>query len=104
MSPTRKKLDEDVVSYALRLTLYATCVVLPFVALLLGRLEGEQTVAAVVTMLAAVGPVVAISQARTEKKVERQAYAVGLETGLTVDGPPHGRHRLEDRDDDERRQ
>lgn len=102
MSPNRKKLDEDTMSYALRLTLYATCVVLPFVALLTGRLEGSETVAAVVTLFAALGPAVALSRATTEKKVEREAYAVGLETGLTVDTGPPGRHRLEDQDDEGR--
>lgn len=94
--PSRRKLDEDQVSYFLRLTLYATCAVLPFAALALGRLTGEQAVAAVVTLFAALGPVVALTRATTEKKVERDAYAVGLEHGLTADDGPPGRHRLED--------
>lgn len=96
MTPTRRQPDEDRIGYALRLTLYGTCAVLPFVALALGRLTGEQAVAAVVTLFAALGPVVALTRATTEKKVERDAYAVGLEHGLTADEGPPGRHRLED--------
>lgn len=96
MSPTRPETDEDRLGYALRLGLYATCAVLPFGALALGRLTGEQTVAAVVTLFAALGPVVALSRATTEKQVEREAYADGLETGLELDEPPHGRHRLDE--------
>lgn len=96
MTPTRREPDEDRVGYALRLTLYATCAVLPFAALALGQLTGEQAVAAVVTLFAALGPVVALSRATTEKKVEREAYASGLETGLELDEPPHGRHRLDE--------
>lgn len=96
MTPSRREATEDRIGYALRLTLYATCAVLPFAALALGRLTGEQAVAAVVTLFAALGPVVALSRATTEKQVERQAYATGLEHGLTADEGPPGRHRLED--------
>lgn len=96
MTPTSPQQDEDRIGYALRLTLYATCAVLPFGALALGRLTGEQAVAAVVTLFAALGPVVALTRATTEKQIERDAYAVGLEHGLAADDGPPGRHRLED--------
>lgn len=96
MTPTRRESTEDRIGYALRLMLYVICAVLPFAALALGRLTGEQAVAAVVTLFAALGPVVALSRATTEKKVGRNAYAVGLEDGLTADEGPPGRHRLDE--------
>ncbi|HLS32336.1 MAG TPA: hypothetical protein VK039_01995 [Brevibacterium sp.] len=96
MTLTRPQPNEDRIGYALRLTLYATCAVLPFGALALGQLTGEEAVAAVVTLFAALGPVVALSRATTEKQVEREAYAVGLEHGFEADEPPHGRHRLDE--------
>lgn len=101
MSPTRPEPDEDRIGYALRLTLYGTCAVLPFGALALGRLTGEQAVAAVVTLFAALGPVVALTRATTERKLERDAYSTGLEHGLNADAGPPGRHRLEDELEDE---
>ena len=93
--------DEDRVAYALRLTLYATCIVLPFVALVVGATTGERALMAAVTLLSAVGPMVALSRATTEKKLERNAYATGLEDGLERDEPPHGRHRLDPEGDDQ---
>ena len=96
MTPSRRKLDEDQVSYFLRLTLYATCIVLPFVALMAGRLDADESVTATLTLMAALGPAVAMSRAKTEKKVERDAYADGLDDGLVLDEPPHGRHRLDE--------
>lgn len=96
MSPTTPETNEDRIGYALRLTLYATCAVLPFAALALGQLTGEQAVAAVVTLFAALGPVVALSRATTEKQVERDAYATGLEHGLEAEEGPPGRHRLDE--------
>lgn len=101
MSPTRRADSEDRLGYFLRLTLYATCIVLPFMALLLGRMEGEQTVAAVLTLMGALGPMVALSRVRTEAKVEDRAFTDGLVTGLEADEGPHGRHRLEDREDED---
>ena len=86
---------EDRVSYALRLTLYATCIVLPFIGLLVGVTTGERALMAAVTLLSAVGPMVALSRATTEKNIERNADASGLEDGLDRDEPPHGRHRLD---------
>lgn len=88
---------EDHFSYALRIGLYVVCAVLPFAALLLGRIGGEQAVASVLALFAAIGPVVAMTQARKEEGVKRDAYAVGLETGLTVDTGSPGRHRLDER-------
>lgn len=95
MSPARRRANEDTLSYGLRLTLYATCIVLPFVALLLGRLTGEQTVAAVVTLLGVVAPAVAITHAVKQEDAKQQAF----ETGYTLAVEDHdgvdytGRHR-----------
>ena len=96
MTPARPHPDEDRVRYFMRLTLYATCIVLPFVGLLVGVTTGERALTAAVTLLSAVGPMVALSRTTTEKQVERQAYAYGLEDGLERDEPPHGRHRLDE--------
>ena len=94
--PSRRKLDEDQVSYFLRLTLYATCIVLPFIALMAGRIDADEGVTVALTLMAALGPAVALSRTTTEQKVKRDAYADGLETGLERDDPPHGRHRLDE--------
>lgn len=82
-------------SYALRLTLYATCIVAPFVALLTGRIGVDETVSAALALLTATGGTVALARARTETRVRSKSYADGLRDGLTADNGPGGRHRLE---------
>lgn len=99
MTPAQRDPVEDRVSYALRIALYALCIVLPFVGLLVGVTTGERALTAAVTLLSAVGPMVAITQARKEQTVGRQAYAVGLDDGLRADEGPHGRHRLDEPDE-----
>lgn len=95
MSPTRRRDPEDLVSYALRLTLYATCIVFPFAALITGRIGVDETVSAALALLTATGGTVALARARTETRVRSNSYADGLRDGLTADNGPAGRHRLE---------
>lgn len=99
MSPSSKRDPEDRVSYALRLTLYATCIVVPFVAVITGALDGAGGVAAATALLGATGSTVAISQARRESTTADAAYRHGVGTGLTADIGPDGRHTLDDPDE-----
>lgn len=99
MSPTSRRDPEDRVSYALRLTLYATCIVVPFIALLTGALDGAGAVAAATALLGATGGTVALSQARRESTTADAAYRHGVGTGLTTDIGPPGRHTLDDPDE-----
>ena len=96
MSPTRRRTGEDMLGYALRVSLYLACIVFPFVALLTGRIEVDETVSAALALLTATGGTVALSRARTETRVRTSSYADGLKAGLTADSGPGGRHRLED--------
>lgn len=99
MSPAGKREPEDHVSYALRLTLYATCIVVPFIALLTGRLDGSETLTAAMALLGATGGTVALTQARRESTTAGTAYQLGLGTGLTTDTGPNGRHTLDEPDE-----
>ena len=99
MTPARRSPDEDRVSYIARICLYAVCIVAPGVGLLAGKVDAQDTLAAALALLGAVGPAVALSRARTEKHVERNAYESGLVTGLEADEKPHGRHRLPEGED-----
>ena len=99
MSPAPMREPEDRVSYALRLTLYATCIVVPFVAVLTGALDGAGAVTAATALLGAAGGAVAMSQARRESTTADAAYRHGVGTGLTADIGPDGRHTLEDPDE-----
>ena len=99
MSPANKREPEDHVSYGLRLTLYATCIVVPFVALLTGALDGDGAVTAALALLGATGGTVALTQARRESTTAEAAYREGIGTGLTTDIGPDGRHTLDDPDE-----
>lgn len=100
MSPAERRDPEDRVSYGLRLTLYATCIVVPFVALLTGALDGAGALAAATALLGATGGTVAMTQARRESSTAQTAYRHGVGTGLTTDIGPPGRHALDELDDD----
>lgn len=99
MTPAQRQDPEDRVSYALRLTLYATCIVVPFVALISGALDSSQTVAAALALLGATGGTVALTQARRESSTAQSAYRQGVGTGLTTDIGPPGRHTLDEPDE-----
>ena len=100
MSPAGRRDPEDRVSYALRLTLYATCIVVPFVALNTGALDSSETVAAALALLGATGGTVALTQARRESSTADAAYRHGVGTGLTTDIGPPGRHTLDELPDE----
>lgn len=99
MSPANRRDPEDRVSYGLRLTLYATCIVVPFVALLTGALDSSETLTAAMALLGATGGTVAVTQARRESTAADAAYRHGVGTGLTTDIGPPGRHTLDDQDE-----
>lgn len=99
MSPAQRHDPEDRVSYGLRLTLYATCIVVPFVALLTGALDSSETVTAALALLGATGGTVALTQARRESSTAQAAYRHGVGTGLTTDIGPPGRHTLDEPDE-----
>lgn len=99
MSPAERRDPEDRVSYALRLTLYATCIVVPFVALLSGALDSSETLTAAMALLGATGGTVAMTQARRESSTAQAAYRHGVGTGLTTDIGPPGRHTLDEPDE-----
>ena len=86
-------------SYALRLTLYATCIVVPFAAVFTGALDGAGAVTAAMALLGATGGTVALTQARRESTTAHTAYRHGVSTGLTTDIGPPGRHTLDDPDE-----
>lgn len=100
MSPSTRAQTEDRVSYALRLTLYATCIVVPFIALLAGAIDGDETAAIVLALLGATGGTVALTQARRESTTADAAYRHGVGTGLTTDIGPPGRHSLDELPDE----
>ena len=100
MSPWQRQDPEDRVSYGLRLTLYATCIVVPFVALITGALDSSETVAAALALLGATGGTVALTQARRESSTADAAYRHGVGTGLTTDIGPPGRHTLDELPDE----
>ena len=104
MSPDRqdpedRREPEDRVSYFLRLTLYATCIVVPFVGLLSGALDSSETLTAALALLGATTGTVAMTQARRESSTADAAYRHGVGTGLTTDIGPPGRHTLDDPDE-----
>lgn len=99
MSPAGRRDREDRVSYALRIALYATCIVVPFVALLTGALDPSETLTAALALLGATGGSVALTQARREATTAQAAYRHGVGTGLTTDAGPPGRHALDDPDE-----
>lgn len=101
MSPSRKRPDEDIIGYALRLTLYATCIVAPFVALITGALDSSETVAAALALLGATTGGVALTQARREGGAKTSAYREGVGHGLITDVGPPGRHALDPEGDDQ---
>ena len=84
MSPWQRQDPEDRVSYGLRLTLYATCIVVPFITVLTGALDGAGGVAAAMALLGATGGTVAMTQARRESSTADAAYRHGVGTGLTT--------------------
>lgn len=99
MTPAERRDPEDRVSYALRLTLYATCIVVPFVALITGALDSSQTIASALALLGATTGTVAMTQARRDSTTADSAYRHGVGAGLTTDMGPPGRHTLEDPDE-----
>lgn len=99
MSPWQRQDPEDRVSYGLRLTLYATCIVVPFITVLTGALDGAGGVAAAMALLGATGGTVAMTQARRESSTADAAYRHGVGTGLTTDIGPPGRHTLDEPDE-----
>src|SRR5699024_9880919 len=99
MSPATMREPEDRVSYALRLTLYATCIVVPFIAVITGAVDGAVAVRSATGLLGAGGGAVAMSQARRESTTADAAYRHGVGTGLTADIGPDGRHVIDDPDE-----
>src|SRR5699024_4466065 len=99
MSPATMREPEDRVSYALRLTLYATCIVVPFIAVITGALDGAGAVTAATALLGAAGGAVAMSQARRESTTADAAHRHGAATGPTADRGPGGRHVSNDPDE-----
>lgn len=65
-----------------RLVLYVVAIVAPFAGLALGRLSGEETVAAVVTLFGVIGPAVAVVYQRKHEDEDgaqfRQGYAAAI--------------------------
>lgn len=96
MTSNKRSSGEDRVSYALRLTLYATCIVVPFIAVFTGALDGGGAVAAAMALLGATGGTVAMTQARKEQTATTSAYREGVGAGLITDIGTPGRHALPD--------
>lgn len=69
-----------------RLVLYIVAILAPFVALTLGRMTGEQALAAVVTLFGLIGPVVAVvynrKQADDSGAYYRAGYSEAVHTHL----------------------
>lgn len=65
-----------------RLVLYIVAILAPFAGLALGRLTGEETIAAVVTLFGVIGPAVAVvyqqKQADESGAQFRQGYAAAV--------------------------
>lgn len=65
-----------------RLVLYVVAIVAPFAGLALGRLSGEETIAAVVTLFGVVGPAVAVVYQKKHEDEDgaqfRHGYAAAI--------------------------
>lgn len=94
MTPARRRAHEDSLSYVVRMAIYALCIVLPFVALLVGALTGEQTVAAVLTLTAALGPALALVSTRKDEDEKQDAFETGYTLAVEDVEELGGRHRL----------
>lgn len=72
-----------------RLVLYVVAIVAPFAGLALGRLSGEETIAAVVTLFGVVGPAVAVVYQKKHEDEDgaqfRQGYAVAIAEHVAPD-------------------
>lgn len=72
-----------------RIVLYVLAILAPFAGLALGRLTGEQTLAAVVTLFGVIGPAVAVIYQRKQEDQDgaqfRQGYAVAITEHVTPD-------------------
>ena len=79
-----------------RIVLYVVAIVAPFVGLTLGRLSGEETVAAVVTLFGVIGPAVAVVYERKQAQDSGAYYRAGYAEAIhehVVGTPPAGEHR-----------
>lgn len=72
----------DVVPGWARLMLYVVAILAPFVALYLGRMAGDEALAAVVALVGVIGPAVAVAyqkkQADEDGAQFRQGYAAAI--------------------------
>ena len=75
-----------------RIVLYVVAIVAPFVGLTLGRLSGEETVAAVVTLFGVIGPAVAVVYERKQADDAGAYYRAGYAEAVHehVVGTPQG--------------
>lgn len=73
---------QDAIPPWARLSLYAVAILAPFGALALGRITGEETITAVVTLFGVIGPAVAVVYQRKQEDQEgahfRQGYAAAV--------------------------
>lgn len=84
-----------------RAVLYVTAIVAPFAALIGGQLTGQETVAASVALIGAIGPAVAVAYQKKHADEDGAHYRAGYVAALAnretrarvVDSPQAGEHR-----------
>lgn len=82
-----------------RLVLYVVAIVAPFAGLALGRLSGEETIAAVVTLFGVIGPAVAVAYQRKHEDEDGAQFRQGYAAAITEHLAPELEDELPDESD-----
>lgn len=81
-----------------RLVLYIVAIIAPFAGLALGRMNGAETVAAVVTLFGVIGPAVAVVYQKKHEDQDGAQFRQGYAAAVTVHAAPE-LHELPDESD-----
>lgn len=84
-----------------RLVLYIVAILAPFAGLALGRLTGEETIAAVVTLFGVIGPAVAVVYQKKQEDEDGAQFRQGYAAAVTEHLAPE-LHELPDESDPRR--
>lgn len=76
-SPRHVLPSSDAFPWPARLALYVLAILAPFVGLMLGRLDGDETLGAIVTLLGVIGPAVAVAYDRKAQDEQAAHYRAG---------------------------
>lgn len=82
-----------------RLVLYIVAILAPFAGLALGRLTGEETIAAVVTLFGVIGPAVAVVYQKKQEDEDGAQFRQGYAAAVTEHVAPELEPELPDERD-----